>query len=398
MNRRRFIGLGLTAAGVAAARPQEPAESVVASATRDTTARIGLVGSNFAKGETHDGTPLPGLPDPAPLDAELSAGQIDAMVRRAMEFGKKPLGDLDLIGPKDWVVIKPDISTCFGLEPDPNAGPSAKYLPGSVTDLRLVRSVIGYLIEHGHGRRFTIAEGSPYWKPKEHSKAAVDGWTTDWGGAYDGLSYAGLVESLAASHPGLKFDLVDLNFDEMVEMPVAGSPLAEKNQSGMYSVPSTIQECDWLFSVAPIKVDPRTGVSLTIANYRGIAPGSKYGFPKTGLDKLGDPNAVVTDLFSLRPADYAIAGGSWGVEAAGPQAAGMKSVRHNVIVAGPNAVSVDAVASAVMGFDPVQIKYLRNAESLGLGGWDTDTFWIKGAEIGDVRREFRKPGGWTGAA
>lgn len=395
MNRRTFLGFSLAAVGAATAQPQQRSEIEVASATRDQTPRVGLVPSTFAGGETHDGTPLPGLPDPVAIDAELSSEQLDAMVRRAIEFGAKRQAGLGTIGPDEWIVIKPDITSCFGLDPTTSdAGASAKYIPGSVTDLRLVRSLIGYLVEHKHGRRITIAEGSPVWKPIEHSNASVDGWTTEWGGAFDGLSYKSLIEDLSGRHPDIEFDLVDLNFDATIEVPVSGRPLAAKNQDGIYHLPATIQECDRLISVSPLKIDPRTGVSLSLANYRGIAPGSQYGFPKTGLDQLGDADAIVADLFSLRPADYAIVGGSWGVEADRPEGTGIRSVRHNVIIAGPNAVGVDAVAAAVMGFDPSKIEHLRYAESLGLGGWDTDTIWIKGAEIDEARREFWRPSGW----
>jgi Domain of unknown function (DUF362) len=395
MNRRSFLGFSLAAVGAATAKPQQRPEMEVASATRDQTPRVGLVPSTFAGGQTHDGTPLPGLPSPVAIDAELSSEQLDAMVRRAIEFGARRQEGLGTIGPDEWVVIKPDISSCFGLDPiTSDAGASVKYVPGSVTDLRLVRSLIGYLVEHKHARRITIAEGSAGWKPVEHSKASVDGWTTTWGGAFDGLSYKSLIENLSGRHPGIEFDLVDLNFDATIQVPVSGRPLAANNQAGMYHLPATIQECDRLISVSPLKIDPRTGVSLSLANYRGIAPGSQYGLPKTGLDQLGDADAIVADLFSLRPADYAIVGGSWGIEADRPEGTGIRSVRHNVIIAGPNAVGVDAVAAAVMGFDPSKIEHLRYAESLGLGGWDTDAIWIKGAEIGEARREFWKPSGW----
>ena len=179
MNRRSFLGFGLTAIGAASARPQQPSEIAVASATRDQTPQVGLVPSTFAGGKTHDGTPLPGLPGPVAIDAELSAEQLDAMARRAIEFGAKRQAGLGTIGPDEWVVVKPDIAFCFGLDPiTSDVGPSRKYVPGSVTDLRLVRSLIEYLVEHKHGRRITIAEGSPFWKPIGQSNAPLDGWTS----------------------------------------------------------------------------------------------------------------------------------------------------------------------------------------------------------------------------
>lgn len=394
MNRRTFLGCSLAAIGSATARPQQPSEIAVAAATRDQVPRVGLVPSTLAGGETQDGTPHPGLPDPVAIDADLSSQQLDAMLRLAIEFGARRGQGLAAIGPDEWVVIKPDITSCFGLDPGTtDSAAIGKYIPGSVTDLRLVKSLIGYLVEHNQGRRITIAEGAPVWKPIEHSKAGVDGWTTDWGGAFDGLSYKSLIEDFSSSHPNIEFDLVDLNFDDTIEIPVSGQPLAAKNQDGRYHLPATIQECDRLISVSPLKIDAPMGVSLSIVNYRGIAPGSQYGFPKTGLDQLGDADAVVADLFSLRPADYAIVGGSWGVEA-DPEGPGFRTVRHNVIIAGPNAVGVDAVAAAVMGFDPANIEHLRHAEFLGLGDWHTDTIWIKGSEIAEGQRGFLKPPGW----
>ena len=56
-----------------------------------------------------------------------------------------------------------------------------------------------------------------------------------------------------------------------------------------YSIGKVIQQCDKLISIAPLKTDARTGVSLTFNNYAGIASGAAYGYPKTGLWKLGSP-------------------------------------------------------------------------------------------------------------
>jgi len=55
------------------------------------------------------------------VDADLSAGQIDAMLRKAISLGTTRRGGLaSIVASDDWVVIKPRIQT------DP-------YLRGSVT-------------------------------------------------------------------------------------------------------------------------------------------------------------------------------------------------------------------------------------------------------------------------
>jgi uncharacterized protein (DUF362 family) len=56
------------------------------------------------------------------------------------------------------------------------------------------------------------------------------------------------------------------------------------------------------------------------------------------------------------------------------------------VVAGTDAVAVDAVAAAVMGFDPRRIGYLVHAEQAGLGVADLDAITVVGDPIAAVRR------------
>jgi uncharacterized protein (DUF362 family) len=346
---------------------------------------VGVVLSSFQGSEDHDGTKIGGLADPQPVAKDLTTAQIQAMLRKALEIGGKRTGGLEtLIAADDWVVIKTNIESCYGLET------RSRYLPGAVTDLRIVQGLITFLVEHRCGQRITIAEGSPNWQPIQRSKSAVDGWTSDWGGAFGGLSYKQMVEEFSQRHPSLRFELLDLNFDETVEMPVPGDAFAKQNPEGSYHLPKTIQQCDKLISVAPLKTHPLTGVALSLANYLGIAPGSKYGFPKSGLLKLGAPDEVIVDLFSYHPADFAILGGCWGVEGDSAQ-----SVHHNLIIAGANAVAVDAVGAATMGFNPAEIRHLQLAERKGFGGWDLDLIWTRGNDVEQARRPFHKPAAWT---
>lgn len=384
MNRRRF--LELTAAAAAAASAQQKTETVVASATRDETPRVAIVLSSFAGSEDHDGTKLSGLADPQPVTADLTAAQIGAMVRKAIELGQTPKGGLsELIGRDEWVVIKPNIVACHGLGPDDkDGGAHHSYIPGTVTDLRVVQSLIAYLAEHKCGARITIAEGSGEWLPRERSKSAVDGWTTDWGGAFGGLSYRKMVEEFTRKHPDIQFDIADLNFEATVEMPSPANPQRS------YHIPKTIQQCDRLISVSPLKTHRQAGVSLSMKNYFGIAPGSKYGFPKEALHKIGPLEQTIVELFSYHPADYAIVGGCWGIGGDGPFAPGGVSIHHNLILAGASAVAVDAVGATIMGFKTEDIKYFALAERRGFGGSDTDLIWTRGNEIEQARRDFRK--------
>jgi uncharacterized protein (DUF362 family) len=59
-----------------------------------------------------------------------------------------------------------------------------------------------------------------------------------------------------------------------------------------------------------------------------------------------------------------------------------------VVVAGTDAVAVDAVAAAVMGFDPLRIGYLSYAQAAGLGVADLERITVVGDPIARVRRRF----------
>lgn len=59
-----------------------------------------------------------------------------------------------------------------------------------------------------------------------------------------------------------------------------------------------------------------------------------------------------------------------------------------VAIVGTDAVAVDAVASAVMGFDPLGIGYLTYAEAAGLGTADLSAIEILGDPIASVRKTF----------
>ena len=61
-------------------------------------------------------------------------------------------------------------------------------------------------------------------------------------------------------------------------------------------------------------------------------------------------------------------------------------IRLRTVVAGTDAVAVDAVAAAVMGFEPRAIGHIAMAENAGLGVADLDRINVVGDPIASVRR------------
>lgn len=351
MQRRHFL---IAATGsIALGTEKKLEESMLASATMAQTPRVGIVASSFAGGQEHDGTPVKGLASPQPIDMALPAAKLDAMLAKALSLGTQVGGGLGrVIHTEDWVVIKVRLGKS----------------PGQTTDPRLVRGVLEWLAARRRGRRFTIAE-------------AGGAWDETWGGAFDGISYRQMVQGFGKKYPRLRVELVNLSEDAYLETPANTRTFARGNPDGIYAIPKTIRECDKLVSIAPLSVDDELGVVACIANYRNI--GRK--------PVNGEPEDVLTDLYLHHPADYAIAGGSYASEANGAD------IRHNVLIAGCNALSVDAVAAAVMGFDARALPLLDRMELRGFGVRDPDSIWTRGNEIDEARREFQKPARWRKA-
>jgi uncharacterized protein (DUF362 family) len=92
---------------------------------------------------------------------------------------------------------------------------------------------------------------------------------------------------------------------------------------------------------------------------------------------------VLVDLLymerELHPATFAVMDGTVAGDGAGPRT--MIPREKNVLIAGADSVAVDAVAAKLMGFDPMEIPYLRMATERGLGMADLKEIELVGDEV-----------------
>jgi uncharacterized protein (DUF362 family) len=201
-----------------------------------------------------------------------------------------------------------------------------------------------------------------------------------------------------------------------------------------YDLNPAYEDTDVFMSMAKLKNHETCGVTLAMKNIFGITPASIYGddagehepneSPGKGrvmvchMGKRGpaksapqeiDPKSsreperrmprVVAELNSARPIDIAyidgvetLAGGE------GPWIKGIRWVRPGVMLLGTNAVTTDAVATAVMGYDPRADRgtapfekcdnSLKLAEGLGVGTCDLKRIEVVGASIESARFPF----------
>jgi uncharacterized protein (DUF362 family) len=194
------------------------------------------------------------------------------------------------------------------------------------------------------------------------------------------------------------------------------------------------EDCDVFVSIAKLKEHATTGITLAMKNCFGITPCTIYGggagvdepslVPVNGRSPLhygnrqpsrsapaeNDPKSprdggyrvprIVADLAAARPIHLSIIDGIETINRGeGGWIRGVQHIKPGVLIAGMNAVTTDAVATAVMGFDPMADRgtapfekcdsTLRLAEELGVGTRDLNRIEVTGASIASVRFPFR---------
>ena len=112
---------------------------------------------------------------------------------------------------------------------------------------------------------------------------------------------------------------------------------------------------------------------------------------------------TLVDLLAIQkeihPGLFCIMDGTTAGNGPGPRV--MKPVTKDVLLAGADQVAVDAVAAKLMGFDPMDIKYLRLAHEAGLGvGRPGEIEVVGDADLAEqnwhfqVGRSFHRFAGW----
>jgi uncharacterized protein (DUF362 family) len=201
-----------------------------------------------------------------------------------------------------------------------------------------------------------------------------------------------------------------------------------------YDLNRAFEETDVFVSMAKLKNHETCGVTLSLKNCFGNLPASIYGddsgvdepneSPKTGRGAVGhdgrrqpsksapqelhfganhDPGYrvphIVADLVAARPIHLQIIDGVESIAGGeGPWIRGVHVVKPGVLVAGLNPVCTDAVATAVMGYNPRAMRgaapfktcdnTLLLAEAHGIGTTDLKRIEVRGATIEQAMFKF----------
>jgi uncharacterized protein (DUF362 family) len=299
------------------------------------------------------------------------------------------------------------------------------YLPQSRTIWTHPRTAgaVVHLLDRAGARRIRVVEGPWIWPASLEEFMLKAGWDPN------------LVLSAAP-----RVELVNTNMPYKGGKPYTRFPVPHGGHMfPAYDLNSAFAESDVLISMSKIKEHGTAGVTLSIKNLFGITPTTIYGNkvpvdepaprPYGGRQEIGhmgrrqppksslpekDPTTpreggyrvprIVADLAAAIPVSLAILDGIETIAGAElPRPGTTEAISPGVLVAGTNVVNTDAVAMAVMGFDPMADRgkapfetsdnTLRLAEELGVGTRDLRQIEVAGTPIQDVVFKFRDHGG-----
>ena len=97
---------------------------------------------------------------------------------------------------------------------------------------------------------------------------------------------------------------------------------------------------------------------------------------------------LLTIQKEIHPGIFSVTDGTFAGDGPGPRA--MRWHQKNMILASSDQVAIDAVAAKIMGFDPMEIKFIRIANDIGLGVGEIDKIQIEGADISELNWNFSK--------
>ena len=177
--------------------------------------------------------------------------------------------------------------------------------------------------------------------------------------------------------------LVALEEDSHIDIQVPGAKVFPN-----FKAPRTILEADTLIFIPHMKTHLATGVTLNLKLNQGVLP-----TPDKKRCHRADLSQKLVDILRVIRPHLSIIDGLWAQQGQGPTSPYEQDIIRdmNVIIAGKDPVSVDAVGSAVMGFDPFEVKTTWLASKQGLGQGDLDKIDVVGEGIGDTSRHFKRP-------
>ncbi len=276
---------------------------------------------------------------------------IKGMIKEAIDLA---VGGLDkLVSPGDIVLIKPNLA--FKAPPDSFA----------VVDPRVIEAICRLIKEEAKCKELWVGDNPSL-------------------GPYVGIAREAFKESgmEEAAYRGGADKVIYFDETATVEVDIPNGMVFRKAK-----IFKPIFDADVIINLPKMKVHLAGVVTLGLKNWNGIIPYEHPSGQQQGAHRI-DLGYKFADLYRAVKPNLTLVDGIIGMEGQGPHAG--EPVVMNLIIAGKDTVAVDAVTSAIMGFDPFEIPSIRCAHTYRLGVADLREIEVKGARIEDVRRFFKR--------
>ncbi len=321
------------------------------------------------------------------LASELSAEDIETMVRQAIEMAG---GINDIVSNGDYVVLKPNL---VGRPPTPT--PEYVEVSGIATDWRVTKAVAKIVRELNPDGKIYIIESSA--DSSTHNVLNYYNYTLE--NIPDADHIIALEDSCGAFE-----DYSDINLETLLlEDSIRLYPDEEKpNLSPEFYINKIYYNADVVISIPVLKNHKEaiiTGGTKNVAI--GMTAPNIYGMSENFFGKwtkidhsLENLNKWIHDFYLLRPVDFVVVDGLQGFDHGplGSEGLTMEDMQHNMrlIIAGNEALSVDAVCGNIMSLDPSFANYMvyLDKDAYKVGTIDSRFIRIYGDKIADIREVF----------
>jgi uncharacterized protein (DUF362 family)/ferredoxin len=171
------------------------------------------------------------------------------------------------------------------------------------------------------------------------------------------------------------FDLVRFTTSKFIH----GMPISRK-----------VLDCDCMISVPKLKTHVITAMTGAVKNTYGTVAGLYKAECHSRAPREEDFVKVIARVYSIATPQLNVVDGIVGMEGDGPAAGEPKSL--NVVLAGDDAVAVDACIARIMGLQPLDILLTRTVYEMGLGEADLARIELVGDDINSfIAPDFRMP-------
>ncbi len=282
---------------------------------------------------------------------EEDVAKIKEAVAKAVELA---IGSPDaIIKEGQTVLIKPNLA--FQAPAESHA----------VVDPRVIEAVVSYFKENSKAKEVWIGDNPSLGQHVGRAKPAFDA---------SGME--------AAARLGGVDKVIYFDETDVVEMTIPGAKVFKKA-----AVFKPLLDADVVINLPKMKVHLAGTVTLGLKNWNGIIPNVHPDQEQQGAHRI-ELGQKMADLYRVRKADLTIYDAIIGMEGQGPHAG--TPIEMNLIFAAQDTVAGDAIVSAAMGFDPIEIPAVRCAGTDGLGVRELDKIEVVGEKLENVRKIFKR--------